>query len=501
MSQPDEVLFNRESYTLLLSIDSESLDVPGYVTDQAKKASLIEKGEFHITIFGFGAAKKIEEALKAKPDKIEDFIEIVVGMEWFFEFKQEFYTIKKSYKINNIPEERRSIIMAVDVSGLNNLFSSINDLLGINLDIPPVHVTLFTKSSLPENNQSGIGLSSQRDFYNLKPKAIFSPIFGMGEYKAIALPTRPQPDTIVAILLLKRLGKDRLKGIEDAMYIHLPRLPEEETEESIIDQGIFLLDVGGGQFDHHNKFVQTTVSHIVAEYLEVGNNPSVSKLLQYAERDDFYGKGTVSTDPLDRAFGLSGLISALNKKYVDNPEMVIDLILPILGAFLDEEEKRTFEMPKELKEKLENGHAREFSVIQKNKKLRCIFIETNNTSMAGFLRSKNGGGFDVVALKLSSGHINILTRPIQRVDLRSLAVLIRLQEAEARNNMIDGSPQDLSVPGTLKEVTQWYYDPATNSLLNGGPNPQNIEPTAIDPMEFLKILELGLSEKLWSPSR
>jgi hypothetical protein len=67
--------------------------------------------------------------------------------------------------------------------------------------------------------------------------------------------------------------------------------------------------------------------------------------------------------------------------------------------------------------------------------------------------------------------------------------------------MIDGSPQDLSVPGTLKEVTQWYYDPATNSLLNGGPNPQNIEPTAIDPMEFLKILELGLSEKLWSPSR
>lgn len=501
MDHSEEILFNRESYTLLLPVNLEDFNIPDYIRDYAKESGLIEKKELHITIFGFGVAKKIEEALKIRRDKTEDFIDLVHGMSWDFEPKHEFYEIEKSYNIKNISEERRSIIMMVSVSSLNNFFDSVNNLLGINLDIPPVHVTLFTKSSLPENNQSGIGISSQRDFLNLKSEVIFPSIFDAREYEQIALPTRPQPDTIVAILLLKKLGKNRLKGIEDATYVFLPRLPEGETEESLLDRGIFLLDVGGGHFDHHNKFVQTTVSNIVAEYLGAKNNPSLSKLLQYAERDDFYGKGTISTDSLDRAFGLSGLISALNKKYVNNPEVVIDLVLPILTAFLEEEEKRTFEMPQELEEKLKNGYAREFNVTQRKKKLRCIFIETDNTSMAGFLRSKGGGGFDVVALRLSSGHINILTRPLQRVDLRSLAVMIRLQEAEARDVIIDGSPQDLAVSGTLEEVTQWYYDPATNSLLNGGPNPQNVEPTAIDPMGFLKVLELGLSEELWAPGR
>ena len=116
------------------------------------------------------------------------------------------------------------------------------------------------------------------------------------------------------------------------------------------------------------------------------------------------------------------------------------------------------------------------------------------------MRSKLGGGYDVVALRIPSGHVNILTRPLQRVDLRSLAVLIRLQEAEARGVNAGDDPKSLAAVGTLKQIPNWYYDTATNSMLNGGPNPKDIEPTAIDPFEFIKLLELGLSEKLWSPT-
>lgn len=321
----------------------------------------------------------------------------------------------------------------------------------------------------------------------------------MANYITIYLPTRPQVDTIIAISILKRYGEDKFPGISEAKYRTDVQADEIEDEDSMSEEGILLIDVGGGRFDHHNKETKTTATNLIAQYLEESSNPALQKLIQLAERDDFYGKGTISADPLDRAFGFSGLVGVLNKKYVNDPEIVIETMVTILGAFIQEEEKRAFEMPKELEEKLANGKAETFQVKQRGKKLKCIFIETDNTSMAGFLRSKLGGGFDVVALKLVSGHINILTRPMQRVDLRSLAVLIRVQEMESQHKEIDVEPRILSVVGTYKDVPEWYYDTATNSLLNGGPNPQNIKATSIDPFEFKKLLEIGLSEQLWSP--
>jgi hypothetical protein len=501
MKELDEVIFDRESYTLLLPIEKESFVTLDYVQDKALELNLSEKDEYHITIFGFGAGKKIEDALRGEARKIEDFIELVNGTAGGYELKDEFYSIKKTYKIMGVPEERRSVIMMVRVPELEEFFDRVNRLLGTNLEVPPTHITLYTKSSLLENNQTGIGISSSRDFLDLKPSNIASLHIKNVRYSTIALPTRPQPDTIVAIFILKKLGSNILKGVDNSEYLFIPRLPDGTTDDGLLKQGILPIDIGGGAFDHHNKSVQTTASNLVADFLDERENPALAKLLQYAERDDFHGKGTISTDSLDRAFGLSGLIASLNRKYVQNPQEVIDILLPILEAHFEEEWRRAFEMPKELEEKLSNGLAQVFNVRQRGKNLKCIFVETDNTSMAGFLRSKLGGGFDIVALRLSSGHVNILTKPAQKIDLRSLVVIIRIQEAESRRNTLDGAPHHLAISGVLDDVPQWYYDQATNSLLNGGPNPNNVESTAIDPGGFVKILEVGLSEKLWAPAR
>jgi len=40
-------------------------------------------------------------------------------------------------------------------------------------------------------------------------------------------------------------------------------------------------------------------------------------------------------------------------------------------------------------------------------------------------------------------------------------------------------------PGKIQEIPGWYYDRATNSILNGGTNPNGILPTAI-PFEKIK---------------
>jgi hypothetical protein len=321
------------------------------------------------------------------------------------------------------------------------------------------------------------------------------------EYKTIILPTRPQVDTVISIFVLKHFGESFFPGIKTASYEFMSNLPAGASEESLAEEGRLPIDIGGGRFDHHNKEEKTTVLNLLTSFLAQGNNPALIKLKKFVERDDFYGKGIISSDPLDRAFGLPGLIACLNKKYSSNPAKVLDIILPVVDAYYEEEEKRAIGMPLELKEKIANGKARVFNTEQRGRKLKCIFIESDNISLPGFLRSKIGGEHDVIAIRLSSGHTNILTSLKNTVDLRSLAVLIRLQEAEARGVKLDGVPEDLAVPGKIDEVLNWYYDTATNSLLNGGPNPSETDPTGIASFEFEKIMEIGLSEKLWSPSR
>ena len=315
----------------------------------------------------------------------------------------------------------------------------------------------------------------------------------------IVVPTRAQADTSIAVYLLKKYGGEKFPGVTTAEISVAPMLKEGTTFESALAQGELLIDLAGGLFDHHNHATKITVSTMVAQQLGILHNPSIKKMLVYAERDDFYGKGTISNDPIDRAFGLSALLTVLNKKYVSNPVETFNIILPIITAHHEEELRRTEEMPKELKEKLANGSAENFSVIQRGKQLKVLLIDTDNPSMAGYVRSVMGGGYDVAALRLSSGHLNILTRPAKQVDLQSLAVILRTEEASKKKIEISHNPVDLAQTGRYEPIPEWYYDPATNSLQNGGIVPGDVPATGITKLEARKLLELGLSEQLWNP--
>lgn len=318
-------------------------------------------------------------------------------------------------------------------------------------------------------------------------------------YKKIVLPTRTQPDTLVAIFILKKFGEERFPGIKEAEVDFWQVVPEGESTETLDKKGVVLIDLGGGRFDHHDKRPQTTASDLIASYLGVNEDVALVKLLEYARRDDFFGKGTISNDSIDRAFGLSALVAALNKSLVKNPGKVIDIIMPILIAHHNEETRRTKELPQEFEEKLKLGTAEIFEVKQRDKKLRVVIITSESGSLAGYLRSQDGGKFDVVAQWLPSGHVNILTRSVKRIDLRSLAALIRVEEATGAGKEFDMSAREFAKFGRIKEIPEWYYDPATNSIQNGGLNPKEVSPTKISRIDFRKILELGLSEKAWDP--
>src|SRR4030042_251455 len=187
------------------------------------------------------------------------------------------------------------------------------------------------------------------------------------KYTKIIIPTRPHPDVIVGIFLLIKFGSEKYPGIKDASIDIWQELPAGDTILSLKEKGVLLLDLGEGKFDHHKT--GKNLSQLIAEDLGASSEPALKKILTYAERDDKHGLGTVSNDPLDKAFGLSGLISALNKTE-DNPEKIVKIILPLLEAHFTEENRRTQELPREFEKKIEEGDAEVFEVKQGKKVLK-----------------------------------------------------------------------------------------------------------------------------------
>lgn len=309
-------------------------------------------------------------------------------------------------------------------------------------------------------------------------------------YNKIILPTRPQPDTIVGIFLLKVFGKNKYPGIENASIDVMSNLPQGEQVESLEQKGMLLIDVGGSRFDHHNR--GTTASQLIAEDLGIKDTPGIAKLLRYAERDDKYGAGTISQDALDRAFGLSGLIASLNKALPQAPGKVVDYVLPLLKAHYGEERKRTEDLPKEFEEKLQSGKGEVFQARHKGKNIKIAVIQSDSASINNWLRSAEGPKADVVAQKGTSGYVNVTTRQMRHIDLRWTAALLRQEEMNLRGRGPELPAHYLTKPGRVEEVPEWYYDRATNSLLNGGIIQKGVEPTRISFPMVKEIIKTGL---------
>lgn len=312
-------------------------------------------------------------------------------------------------------------------------------------------------------------------------------------FTKIIIPTTPHPDVIIGIFFLKKFGTVKYPGIENSSVETMQHLPDGETADSLEEKGVLALDVGHGKFDHHDK--NTHLSYLIAKDLGIAEDSSLLKLLLYSERDDKFGLGTISTDSLDKAFGLSGLVAALNKSTSD-PEKVIAVVFPLIEAHYLEEKKRTQDLPAEFEKKLKEGKAEVFNLKQGSKKLKAVVIESDDASFPGWLRSIHGLKADIVCQRRGLGFTNIITKPLKKVDLRWVAACLRDEESKLKNKKagLEETKTNIPIPklmtpGTIAEVPEWYYDRATNSVLNGGVNPKGIQPTQISLKRIREIIE------------
>jgi hypothetical protein len=316
----------------------------------------------------------------------------------------------------------------------------------------------------------------------------------MNKQWTIVMFPKIQIDTSIAYFLLQHFGESKFPCIKDSKLEFWMEVPVGKTADQLEQEGYILIDLGNSRFDHHklgpeNKKIST--AHMVAQYLGIEDRPDLQKMLEFARRDDLEGKGTMSNDTIDRTFGLSGLLTTLNKGLGDNPGKILDVILTMLTAHLIEENKRYEIMPKEYSELRSQDKVKEFTATQLGKNLKIVYIESDNAGMAGYLRSRAVNA-DLVIQKASTGHTNFVSRQQAKLQLKKLSRLLKLAEAK-KNGVTLIDSVELEKPGRTDKLSHWFYDSRANTIQNGGLSPQGIPATQLTYKELEQLTKDGLN--------
>lgn len=164
-----------------LSVKVEGLDTPASTMDAAKAAGFEPKEELHVTVLRAKVGKSILKGLRNLPAeeavaKQAQIHKLWRGTDFSFTLRDERYSLTEDIatpvKGSSEPhvEHRESIVQMVDMPGAANFFSRLSEIVGTEIEPPPLHVTLATKGSDPEKSRLGIGINSAADLNRLQAR-------------------------------------------------------------------------------------------------------------------------------------------------------------------------------------------------------------------------------------------------------------------------------------------------------------------------------------------
>jgi len=286
----------------------------------------------------------------------------------------------------------------------------------------------------------------------------------------VIMPNKPHLDPITAYYLLLRYGNEKFPGISEAklFFWDSGTDPDAQTLKKWNEEGSLLIDVAGGEFDHH--LIEGGFSSLlVAKYLGIDENPEMKAILEYLREDDNHG--------LHNKFGdLAHIVKMMHKQNIDI-QKIFELIFLALNSmvYFDDEAKKEFEA-KSIIHKVKRG---------KNK-MKVAVIESASQNVAKYAMQNERVG--VVIQRRPTGHIMIFTNNIYKIDLRDAIGAIRKKELELLGKEIPDL-RILKKEGKHPDVQHWYYHRSLNAILNGS---DALSDTPATKLELDKIVEIVL---------
>lgn len=146
---------NSEAGSLLLDVPLGLVHIPKWLSALSLAQGYKAKDEYHVTAIGLELAGLIQDHGKAARVK-----SLIDSFTWTIEISNQYIELAKD-DVSGV--HRQSIIGMVDVSELTQFYGQLVNILDITIDLPPAHVTLYTK-----NYDRGIGLYNENDLLRFK---------------------------------------------------------------------------------------------------------------------------------------------------------------------------------------------------------------------------------------------------------------------------------------------------------------------------------------------
>lgn len=308
----------------------------------------------------------------------------------------------------------------------------------------------------------------------------------------------PDLDTFGSIWIAKKFGEKEFLGVSDAPVEFLPGgplMPDGRTGDEWLKDGVLVVDMGGGQFDHHqyhpeeNRKNQRCATTLMADFLGIKDEPALASILYCVAYNDLLG----GTHPLD----LAKLIKDSNTISKDPMET-----MKLVFAWLDiayEAQKRFVVAMEDLKNEVEICE-----LTRANKtKIKIAVTNTDNEQKLKALRFKLQ--VDAIVRFAKTGNVQIFNRVVKNqatVTLKEVVKIIRFEEQKkaGKITVTNELEKEGTIPGPGIEIWHYLKSPTNNSemILNGSLTVKK-PPTKLTREEILKAILIGLDEMYFAP--
>ncbi|MBP9869864.1 hypothetical protein KBC59_04905 [Patescibacteria group bacterium] len=339
----------------------------------------------------------------------------------------------------------------------------------------------------------------------------------MQSFHTIVTHVRPHLDEILAIIFLRMFGELWFPGISTAKIVLWdagPFTPNGRPASEYEKEGYVLIGVGGSRFDEHATLNEERrhgecAASLIARELGIDEDPCFAKLLEYATVNDTRGgagrfseKQPAESAPASKpqrydagAFHLAAQISAMNRRYPNDPQVVIDWVQTWLAAYT-EGQMEYFGITRETYER--DVRVEEIP-SSKGRTLRLAHVRSDLEQLGPFSRSHllGSNAADIFVQQRSNGQVQIFTNKRNRefTNLPDIVKMIRLKEQRAKNTVLTTGFTDLGAEGTVAGAEEWYYHLPGGSLLNGSLTSPNTPPTKLPLEVILKIITVCVNQR------
>lgn len=334
----------------------------------------------------------------------------------------------------------------------------------------------------------------------------------------IGIHRRMHLDEIVAIFILRLFGGEKYQDIAKAkvrIFAGNEDLQGKSADEWMQEE-VLLVGFGGGMFDEHATRDQLAkegecAATLVAKDLGVDHDESLRLILEAAfifdsQNLEIEGEDELSPDNRKklkavREWSLPVLVKQLNGMFPEEPERVLDAILP----FIEAKYAAQVEFIKAKTELKKKAFTRNVSVGGNT--LVVLGIHSDNESVQKAARNRYGGSLAVLVQAGSRGHVQIFGNKKAIGSIHDVASAIRREVQKRTNSVAHLSSSSLeewgqfwkeqSKKGQVEGADQLYYMPEGGFILNGSLSHPKTPAIPMTLVEVVDVVEAVLNDAIF----